>query len=249
MSSRTTRSSQQAIEHSLNRRDAQLTSRRQAGGDTQPPTRAATRQSAGSSRRSSGVPRRRHQRVEEDPEQTESEEEMYFTLQEHMRRNKAKGKRPAEDQQQEEEVETLCLLGDDQSLFIWVMKGAVRSESTEVIVGESTEDVVERISGVDFMVVDSKRHEFIKALGLAKMSKMDAVLVCKNATQKSIPGFRWHRVLRRGTRVVRSVFLPVGGGLDIAHMGASGNNDLKKLPSRWIKYIDPQSGEEHLFKR
>ncbi|KAJ4871818.1 hypothetical protein Rs2_46541 [Raphanus sativus] len=110
------------------------------------------------------------------------------------------------------------------------MKRAVVSDATEIVVGDSVEDVMDRLSGVD-----SKRGEYIKALGLANMSKMGAVL--------------WHRVLRRGTRVVRSVFLLVGRGLDIAHVGASGGGDLKKIHSRWIKHIDPRSGEEPLFKR
>ncbi|KFK35279.1 hypothetical protein AALP_AA5G264200 [Arabis alpina] len=145
----------------------------------------------------------------------------------------------------------VCIVPDEESRTEYedVMKRAVTSKATEVMVGESSEDVVERLSGVDFMVVDSKRREFVKALGLARTSKMGAVLVCKNAMQKSIPGFKWHGVLRRGTRVVRSVFLPVGRGLDIAHVGASGCSDLKMNPSRWIKHIDPRSGEEHLFKR
>ncbi|KAJ0246555.1 Uncharacterized protein HA466_0170730 [Hirschfeldia incana] len=145
----------------------------------------------------------------------------------------------------------VCIVPDEESRLEYetVMKRAVVSEATEIVVGESVEDVVDRLSGVDFLVVDSKRGEYVKALGLANMSKMGAVLVCKNATQKSIPGFKWHRVLRRGTRVVRSVFLPVGRGLDIAHVGASGGGDLKEVHSRWIKHVDPRSGEEHLFKR
>ncbi|AEE80107.1 hypothetical protein AtNW77_Chr3g0217551 [Arabidopsis thaliana] len=146
----------------------------------------------------------------------------------------------------------VCIVPDEESRSEYeaVMRGAVTSDSTEVMVLDSAEDVVERISGVDFMVVDSKRHEFVNALGLAKTSKMGAVLVCKNATLKSIPGFKWQGLLRRGTRVVRSVFLPVGRGLEIVHVGASGGgNGLRKIPSRWIKHIDPRSGEEHLFKR
>ncbi|KAL0848528.1 hypothetical protein Bca101_021775 [Brassica carinata] len=145
----------------------------------------------------------------------------------------------------------VCIVPDEESRLEYetVMKRAVVSEATEIVVGDSVEDVVDRLSGVDFLVVDSKRGEYVKALGIANTSKMGAVLVCKNATQKSIPGFKWHRVLRRGTRVVRSVFLPVGRGLDIAHVGASGGGDLKKVHSRWIKHVDPRSGEEHLFKR
>ncbi|CAN8254096.1 unnamed protein product [Cochlearia groenlandica] len=144
----------------------------------------------------------------------------------------------------------VCIVPDEvsRSEYEAVMKRAVTSESTEIVVGDLAEDLMERISGVDFMVVDMKRREFVKALGLANASKMGAVLVCKNATQKSIPAFKWQGVLKRGTRVVRSVFLPLGRGLDIAHVGASGG-DLNKFPGRWIKHVDPRSGEEHLFKR
>ncbi|KAJ4867785.1 hypothetical protein Rs2_50670 [Raphanus sativus] len=126
-------------------------------------------------------------------------------------------------------------------LAVAVVRKDTAVVSTEIVVGDSVEDVVDRLSGVDFLVVDSKRGEYVKTLGLANTSTMGAVLVCKNATQKAIPGYKWHRVLRHGARVVRSVVLPVGRGLDIAHVGAGGGGDLKKVHSR--------SGEEHLFKR
>ncbi|KAF3440242.1 hypothetical protein FNV43_RR18525 [Rhamnella rubrinervis] len=57
---------------------------------------------------------------------------------------------------------------------------------------------------------------------------------------------------REGTRVVRSVFLPVGKGLDIAHIGSNSGTStmgLKKGPSRWIKHVDQRSGEEHVFRK
>ncbi|CAH2034498.1 unnamed protein product [Thlaspi arvense] len=97
----------------------------------------------------------------------------------------------------------VCIVPDEESRTEYenVMKRALASEATEVVVGESAEDVVERLSGVDFMVVDSKRREFVKALGLANTSERAAVLVCKNATHKFIPGLKWHGVLRRGIRV------------------------------------------------
>lgn len=84
----------------------------------------------------------------------------------------------------------ICIVPDEESRLEYetVMKRAVVSEATEIVVGDSVEDVVDRLSGVDFLVVDSKRGEYVKALGLANTSKMGAVLVCKNATQKSIPG-------------------------------------------------------------
>ncbi|EEF39902.1 hypothetical protein RCOM_0835860 [Ricinus communis] len=68
------------------------------------------------------------------------------------------------------------------------------------------------------MVVDCKRREFIRVLRFAKLSNKGAVLVRKNAYQSCFTGFRWHGVLEKGTRVVRLGFLPVGNGLDIAHV-------------------------------
>ncbi|KAK8570470.1 hypothetical protein V6N13_003147 [Hibiscus sabdariffa] len=104
---------------------------------------------------------------------------------------------------------------------------------------------MEGLVGVDFLVVDSKRKDFARVLRHAKLSHKGAVLACKNAcgagtgTGRAISGFRWHWVLERGTRVVRSVFLPVGQGLDIAHIGAdAGVVGSKKSCSRWIKHID-----------
>jgi hypothetical protein len=119
---------------------------------------------------------------------------------------------------------------------------------TEVLVGE-VEEVMAGLVGVDFLVVDCKRRDFLRFLRLAKLSPKGAVLACKNAFQKSAAGFRWHGALARGTRVVKTVFLPVGQGLDMAHIGShSGSESSKRGPSRWIRHIDQKSGEEHVFR-
>ncbi|OMP00585.1 hypothetical protein COLO4_12536 [Corchorus olitorius] len=145
----------------------------------------------------------------------------------------------------------VCIVPDERSRsgYVKAMNEAGMSSSTVVIVGEA-EEVMEGVAGVDFLVVDSKRKDFARVLRFAKLGQKGAVLACKNACQRAISGFRWHGVLERGTRVVRSVFLPVGQGLDIAHIGAKGGGAVgsKKSPSRWIKHIDQQSGEEHVFR-
>lgn len=149
----------------------------------------------------------------------------------------------------------VCIVADEQSKleYVLAMRGVVTMETTEVVVvGESVENTMEEFPGVDFLVVDSKRRDFVKTLRFAKLSNKGAVLVCKNATQRAISGFKWHDVLKGGTRVVRSVFLPVGSGLDIVHVGATGGHqrgDSRMLPSRWIRHVDHLSGEEHLFRR
>ncbi|OMP11927.1 hypothetical protein CCACVL1_00210 [Corchorus capsularis] len=146
----------------------------------------------------------------------------------------------------------VCIVPDERSRsgYVKAMSEAGMPSSTVVIVGEA-EEVMEGVAGVDFLVVDSKRKDFARVLRFAKLGQKGAVLACKNACQRAISGFRWHGVLERGTRVVRSVFLPVGQGLDIAHIGAKGGGGAvgsKKSPSRWIKHIDQQSGEEHVFR-
>ncbi|XP_077246701.1 ankyrin repeat/KH domain protein (DUF1442) [Tasmannia lanceolata] len=114
--------------------------------------------------------------------------------------------------------------------------------SPEVVVGEA-EEVMGGLVGVDFVVVDSRRKDFAKILRFAKMSQRGAVLVCKNA----VPCFRWRGVLGNGTRVVRSVFLPIEKGLEIAQVSMGGGVGSGK--SRWIKHFDRRTGEEHVFLR
>ncbi|KAJ9171265.1 hypothetical protein P3X46_014655 [Hevea brasiliensis] len=143
----------------------------------------------------------------------------------------------------------VCLVPDERSRSEYAksMQGAGMTK-TEVIVGD-VEEVMAGLSGVDFLVVDCKRRDFFRFLRFAKLSHKGAVLVRKNAYQSNLSGFRWHWVLERGTRVVRSVSLPVGKGLDIANIGSSGGGaNSKRSPNRWIRFVDEKSGEEHVFR-
>ena len=143
----------------------------------------------------------------------------------------------------------VCVVPDERSKLEYTK--AMRDAgvtSAEVIVG-GAEDAAAALPEVDFLVVDSRRRDFGTVLRFAKISQRGAVLVCKNVNQMSVSGFRWHGVLDRGTRVVRSVYLPVGKGLDIAYIGSTGGVvSSRKGPSRWIKHFDEKSGEEHLIR-
>lgn len=151
----------------------------------------------------------------------------------------------------------VCIVPDERSKQAYINAIQEHSDMSppapiEVVVGEA-EEAMAGLVGVDFLVVDSKRGDFARVLRFAKLGERGAVLACKNACQRNVSGFRWHGVLERGTRVVRTVLLPVGKGLDIAHVGSTGSNDSnnqsrKKGPSRWIKHIDERSGEEHVFR-
>ncbi|XVE76962.1 hypothetical protein DITRI_Ditri13aG0023100 [Diplodiscus trichospermus] len=145
----------------------------------------------------------------------------------------------------------VCIVQDERSRsgYVKAMKEAAGMLSTVLVVGKA-EEVMEELAGVDFLVVDSKQKDFARVLRFAKLGQKGAVLACKNACQRdNVSGFRWHGVLEKGSRVVRSVFLPVGQGLDIAHIGAKGGGvGSRKSPKRWIKHIDQQTGEEHVFR-
>ncbi|XP_061352109.1 uncharacterized protein LOC133297064 [Gastrolobium bilobum] len=146
----------------------------------------------------------------------------------------------------------VCIVSDERSRLHYTkaLADTGLSPPPEVVTGEP-EAAVARLVGLDFLVVDCKHRNFARVLRVTKVSTRGAVLACKNACQRNFSGFRWNWVLERGTRVVRSVFLPVGKGLDMAYIGSrsSGAAIATKGPSRrWIKHIDHQSGEEHLFR-
>ncbi|RDX73703.1 hypothetical protein CR513_46647, partial [Mucuna pruriens] len=146
----------------------------------------------------------------------------------------------------------VCIVPEERSKtqYIKALEDMGVSPPPEVVAGEA-ETAVARLVGLDFLLVDCKRREFARVLRVATVSPRGAVLACKNACQRNFSGgFRWSVVLQRGVRVVRSVFLPVGKGLDIAYIGSTSGAapTASKAPSRWIKHIDQQSGEEHLFR-
>jgi predicted O-methyltransferase YrrM len=143
----------------------------------------------------------------------------------------------------------VCIVPDEQSRSEYAQAMAAAGMSPKVVVGEP-EEVMDELEGIDFMVVDCRWKDFARILRLAKLSSRGAVLACKNASSRSAASFKWRSVLE-GTgsrRLVRSVFLPVGMGLDIAYVATSGGN-ASSGSKRWFKHVDQQSGEEHVIRR
>ncbi|PSS04089.1 Homeodomain-interacting protein kinase [Actinidia chinensis var. chinensis] len=137
---------------------------------------------------------------------------------------------------------------DSRSEYIEAMERA--GMSPEVVVGKP-EEVMVGLMGIDFLVVDCRRNDFARILRVAELGHRGAVLVCKNASSRAASDFRWRSVVEGGSRrLVRSVFLPVGKGLDIAHVATSGgSSDSVKGKSRWFKHVDRQSGEEYVIRK
>ncbi|KAF9689452.1 hypothetical protein SADUNF_Sadunf01G0093700 [Salix dunnii] len=145
----------------------------------------------------------------------------------------------------------VCIVPDELSRSEYEEAVGEAGMSPEIIVGEA-EVVMEGLVDIDFMVVDSRQRDFARVLRVAKLSSRGAVLVCKNASSRNGSSFRWRGVVDDGSRrLVRSVFLPVGKGVDIAHVATSGGNSSNsgKGKSRWIKHVDRQSGEEYVIRK
>ncbi|KAG5579805.1 hypothetical protein H5410_050432 [Solanum commersonii] len=147
----------------------------------------------------------------------------------------------------------VCVVPDEKSRLEYV--GAMQNSGValpELMVGEAKE-VMERLNGVEFLVVDERRSDFISIFNSAKLSHHGAILVCKDGSKiRSIDSnkFSWDTVLNGKVCVVRSVTLPFGNGLEIAYIASKdGNQKVRKYAKRWIRHIDRNSGEEHVIRR
>ncbi|CAI9759435.1 unnamed protein product [Fraxinus pennsylvanica] len=143
----------------------------------------------------------------------------------------------------------ICIAPDEESRVEYAAAMEKAGMSSHIIVGEA-EEVVESLVGIDFLVVDCRRNDFGRILRVAKLGQRGAVLICKNANSRAASDFRWRSVVGGDSRIVRSMFLPVGKGLDIAHVGARGGGAASgKGEKRWIKRIDRESGEEFVIRK
>lgn len=151
----------------------------------------------------------------------------------------------------------VCIVPDERSRSAYteaLSSSAGAGFSSEILVGDP-EELMSKLEGIDFLVFDGRRRDFARFLRLARLSHRGAVLVCKNVEAKTTPcgqSFRWRALVEGGKyRVVRTAFLPVGNGLDIAHVGASGgsgSSNSKPAKKRWIKHFDQSSGEEYVIR-
>ncbi|KAH9619105.1 hypothetical protein KSS87_000512 [Heliosperma pusillum] len=163
----------------------------------------------------------------------------------------------------------VCIVSDQRARAAYIAAIATISTAVsqpEIIVGEP-EEVMSELEGVDFLVVDCGRKDFTRFLRLARLSHRGAVLLCKNAGggKMSSGGVKWRGVLDGGRSVVRTAYLPVGDGLDMAHVAGRGsssssidkiesstnnnnNNNNKNNKGRWVRHFDQSSGEEYVIR-
>nr|GMD62067.1 RapA guanosine triphosphatase-activating protein [Ipomoea batatas] len=147
----------------------------------------------------------------------------------------------------------VCVVADETARreYISAMQEADVALPEIVVVGEA-ERVVEGLEAVDFLVVQG-RSGGGEIFRRAKLSRRGAVLVykggSKTATAAASSRFCWGGTVDGSNlRIVKSVSLPLENGLEIAYVGVNDGKTLKS-PKRWIRRIDLQSGEEHVFRR
>ncbi|KAH9616928.1 hypothetical protein KSS87_003743 [Heliosperma pusillum] len=141
----------------------------------------------------------------------------------------------------------VCVVPDHRSRVAFIDAISSTITSPEIMVGDP-EEVMRELDGIDFLVVDSARRDFTRFLCLARLSQRGAVLLCKNAGggKTASCGFKWRGVLDSRKRVVRTAYLPVGEGIEMAHVAGTGSTSSNKR--RWVKHFDQISGEEHVIR-
>ncbi|KAI5439816.1 hypothetical protein KIW84_025259, partial [Lathyrus oleraceus] len=149
----------------------------------------------------------------------------------------------------------VCIVPDERSRLEYAKSMGEAGMSPEIMVGEP-EEVMDGLIGIDFLVVDSRRKDFPRVLRLAKLSNKGAVLICKNANfiSNMDSSYIWRSVVARGLRrLVRSVFLPVGKGIHMAHFSAAGGGGENSVSAvkhnRWIKHVDQRTGDVHFIRK
>ncbi|XP_013634858.1 PREDICTED: uncharacterized protein LOC106340538 [Brassica oleracea var. oleracea] len=115
----------------------------------------------------------------------------------------------------------------------------------------NSESTMQKLQGIDFLVIDWDQKDFAaNVLRNAAFGSRGAVVVSRSGYRRSTSCFSWTKAFS-DRNVVRTVTLPVSGGLEIAHVaaarisGKSDNNNKRK----WIKHIDQRSGEEHVIRK
>nr|XP_015623531.1 uncharacterized protein LOC4329279 [Oryza sativa Japonica Group] len=129
---------------------------------------------------------------------------------------------------------------------------ASAAETAEVVVGEADEAMA-GLHGVDLLVVDARRRDAAAVLRAARPGARGMVVV-RHGDGRQRGAKDLAASMAAGTRVVRSVYLPIGKGVEVLHVGVGKGPSLqnhrdRRSTSRWIRHVDHDTGEEHVFRR
>ena len=109
------------------------------------------------------------------------------------------------------------------------------------------------LEGVDFLVVDARRRDGAAVLAAARPGPRGMVVV-RHGDGRRRGTKALEASMAAGTRIVRSVYLPIDTGVEVLHVGVGKGPSIQcrrspRVSSRWIRHVDQETGEEHLFRR
>ncbi|KAJ3679853.1 hypothetical protein LUZ60_016131 [Juncus effusus] len=136
---------------------------------------------------------------------------------------------------------------NDKAMSLALMSAARHTNGRYVCLLDDQLEQMKTLKGVDFLVVDERRRDAGSVIMEAKPGPRGMVVVRYNMKKNGgVSG----AVMGAGMRVVRSVFLPIGKGVEVIHVGVGKGPSLgRNGRSRWIKHVDQNTGEVHLFRR
>ncbi|XP_062221157.1 uncharacterized protein LOC133920569 [Phragmites australis] len=127
------------------------------------------------------------------------------------------------------------------------------SSSSTVVVGDADEAMA-RLDGVDLLVLDARRRDAAAVLRAARPGVRGMVVVLHGDGRRRGATALAAASMAAGTRLVRSVYLPIGKGVEVLHVGVGKGPSLQsrgagRPAGRWIRHINHDTGEEHVFRR
>ncbi|CAN6244238.1 unnamed protein product [Urochloa humidicola] len=123
--------------------------------------------------------------------------------------------------------------------------------SPAAVVAGDADEAMARLEGVDLLVIDARRRDAAAVLRAARPGARGMVVVHHGDGRRGGATAS----MAAGTRLVRSVFLPIGKGVEVLHVGVGKGPSLHSRGSgrgstgRWIRHVNHDTGEEHVFRR
>ncbi|KAF5182369.1 ankyrin repeat/KH domain protein [Thalictrum thalictroides] len=160
----------------------------------------------------------------------------------------------------------VCILPESKTLAKskQVVKEYGLKDMVEFKVGDPTE-VLSHYENIDFSLIDCKTDDYTRLLKMLDVNPRKSVVVANNleGERKGLGG-DLRRIKGKGT--VRSIKHPIGEGMEVTMIGSSDEFEtrdkggggtppveirgrVKKTgKSKWVKKVDEQSGEEHIYR-
>jgi len=129
------------------------------------------------------------------------------------------------------------------------------AESPTVVAGSDAEEAMARLEGVDLLVIDARRQDEAAVLRAARPGERGMVVVRHgHGWRRGATALAAATSMAAGTRLVRSVYLPIGKGVEVLHVGVGKGPSLhgrggRRATGRWIRQVNHNTGEEHVFRR